>query len=128
MNKTEKLASYGLMPEDIAEYLKITVDDLFKEELLAGYSEAKKFKNPLFGAYKAQRGRASDRGIEWEFNFPLWLGKWLGSDKISQRGRKGHQYVMARKGDTGPYSFDNTVIITSAQNHADAHSNGVCQR
>jgi len=81
---------------------------------------------PLKGSnafkYRRQQARAKQRDIGWEFTFPEWWAVWQASGKWDRRGR-GHGYVMARKGDTGPYSPSNVEIIRQSQNISDAHRN-----
>ena len=67
--------------------------------------------------------RAKTRGIEFLFSFDEWIEWWeqnLGSDWFERRGRRRNQYVMARKGDEGPYQLDNVECILSGQNIRDA--------
>lgn len=71
--------------------------------------------------YVAQRFRALQRGIPWKFTFPSWWALWQRSGKWNERGVG--KYVMARFGDTGPYSPDNVEIVTQAKNIRDAHRN-----
>ncbi len=66
--------------------------------------------------YLNHKGGARRRGIDWEFNYPLWIRKWKESGHWNERGRNGYEYVMARYGDKGPYSYNNTKIITQAEN------------
>lgn len=80
--------------------------------------------HPLESAYKAQRKRAEQRGIEWGFTFETWLGVWDASGVAHLRGKRMGQYVMARNGDVGPYTPDNVVICTVSQNFKDAYKNG----
>lgn len=76
----------------------------------------------LAGQFRAQRDRARQRGIGWELTFPEWIGVWEASGKIEQRGRSHKDsYVMARKGDVGPYSIANVYITTLSQNFLDFH-------
>ena len=70
-------------------------------------------------AFQDQRAGAQKRGIEWRFSFKAWL-EWWGDD-YEFRGREGHQLVMARYEDTGPYEVGNVHKITAAQNMADHH-------
>lgn len=70
--------------------------------------------------YSQQMRNAQTRGIDWHFNLASWWKVWSESGKWEQRGR-GHGYVMARKGDSGPYSPDNVYICQGAQNSADSY-------
>lgn len=73
-------------------------------------------------AYRNQRDRARMRGIEWAITFPEWWRIWQESGKWAQRGKLGHNYVMARNGDAGPYAVGNVYICTSSQNISDWHA------
>jgi hypothetical protein len=66
--------------------------------------------------YTEQKGQAKKRCIDWLFTFESWCDIWLESEKWDQRGRGKGKYVMARKGDIGPYSADNVDIITHGAN------------
>lgn len=68
--------------------------------------------------YTSQRNSARERGIGWEFTFADWWRVWQESGHWHERGR-GAGYVMARKGDTGPYRADNIYICTASQNIKD---------
>lgn len=74
--------------------------------------------------YRLQQNGARRRGIDWQFTFEEWVTVWERSGKADQRGRGKGCYVMARHGDTGPYSASNVSIILFEQNCADAHTNG----
>jgi hypothetical protein len=75
-------------------------------------------------AYYKQRRSAKYRDIEWLFTFEEWLALWLASGKLDQRGLRKDQYVMARKGDVGPYSVSNVEICTASENGAQRGTNG----
>ena len=67
--------------------------------------------------YLVQRWDAINRrGIEFNLTFEQWWDIWQQSGKYEERGRLGHQYVMARFNDTGPYQIGNVKIITHDQN------------
>jgi hypothetical protein len=68
--------------------------------------------------FQTQRGSAATRGIEWQITFPEWMRAWSESGHLHERGR-GRGYVMARKGDEGPYRPDNIYITTGAGNASD---------
>jgi hypothetical protein len=72
--------------------------------------------------YCNQRTASSKRGIEWCLTFPQWMAIWQESGKWEQRGC-GQGYVMARKGDVGPYAVGNVYICTQSQNAKDAFVN-----
>ena|SRR6478735_9847829 len=66
--------------------------------------------------FQAQRGCAKKRGIGWELTFEEWLDIWLKSGKYDQRGKKPHEYCMARLSDAGPYMIGNVKIVTNDEN------------
>ena len=82
--------------------------------------------SPLLIAYKQQRNAAKTRDIPFLLTFEQWLKIWTDSGHLHERGRLSHQYVMARKGDAGPYSMKNVYIITARQNGHDGHIDKVC--
>lgn len=67
--------------------------------------------------FRDHRAGAKRRGIPFELTFEQWLTIWQDSGHLHERGVAGHQYVMARKGDKGPYSVSNVKIVTAKQNH-----------
>jgi hypothetical protein len=71
--------------------------------------------------YDLQRRGAGYRGIAFLLTYDEWLSIWRTSGKLSQRGRKGHQYVMARYGDVGPYAIGNVKIIRQSENLSEGH-------
>lgn len=70
-------------------------------------------------AYKNQVRSSRKRGIDFLLTFEEWREWWLIDDRWSNRGRCAGQFVMARKGDAGPYSIDNIYLATSRQNLKD---------
>lgn len=66
--------------------------------------------------YHSQRHCAAQRGIGWELSFPEWLVIWELSGHLHERGRGSGKYVMARKGDDGPYAVGNVYITTCNEN------------
>jgi hypothetical protein len=77
-------------------------------------------KQPFETAYKAQRYRASRRGVTFLLTFEEWTAIWLESGKWKQRGRRRGQYVMARFGDVGAYAVGNVCICEAGVNCAEA--------
>lgn len=71
--------------------------------------------------YSEHKRGAGYRGIAFELTYSQWLKIWERSGKLSERGRNGQQYVMARKGDAGPYAVGNVRIITARQNSSEGH-------
>jgi hypothetical protein len=76
------------------------------------------YSTPL-GKFEQQRRQAKQRDIEWLLTFDEWFGLWQESGKWEMRGKRAGQYVMARKGDVGPYSVGNVFICTHAKNVSD---------
>ena len=74
-----------------------------------------------------QRWQAKkQRGIEFNFTYEEWVAWWikhLGPNWFEKRGNCAGQYVMARKGDEGPYSVENVRCITCEQNSKEALGN-----
>lgn len=80
----------------------------------------------MWKAYSYQKNTAKRRGIPWLFDFEMWVLWWednLGPDWFKNRGRKSGQYVMARKGDKGPYHPKNVDCAVS-----NSHSSEAVQR
>jgi hypothetical protein len=67
-------------------------------------------------AYSVQKRNAKQRGIEWRFTFQEWWAWWQVDNRWANRGMGRDNFVMARKGDQGPYSPDNVYCATHAQN------------
>lgn len=70
----------------------------------------------IYSLFSRQRASAKFRGINWNFTFEEWLGLWLASGHISDRGRGSDKYVMARFNDEGEYSPENCFIQTFGDN------------
>lgn len=79
------------------------------------------YRRPI-RAYCTQESNARQRGIAWEIKLWDWWMVWQESGKWSERGR-GAGYVMARNGDTGPYSRGNVAIVTSSENIKQSYVN-----
>src|SRR5512139_670119 len=77
-------------------------------------------------AYNDQKKSALKRGVDWQFTFQQWEAWWLtnlGPDWFKMRGHKTGQYVMARKGDVGPYSPSNVWCALVEDNHNEYNLN-----
>jgi hypothetical protein len=86
-------------------------------------AEYRALGRPVTDAFQRQRQNASKRGIAWEFaTLWEWWCVWRDSGKWAERGRKDGQYVMARRGDVGPYAPWNVEIKTSNENCAEGRS------
>jgi hypothetical protein len=70
--------------------------------------------------HNEQRSNACRRHVPWQINFVPWISIWWISGHWRERGKCKGQFVMARRGDTGPYREDNVVIITNAANVVEA--------
>jgi DNA-binding CsgD family transcriptional regulator len=84
-----------------------------------GWEPKEKRKGGLAWAYRYQKHNASLRSIPWRFSIVSWYAVWVESGKLSERGRSGDSYVMARYSDTGPYSPANVYITTLRDNSRD---------
>jgi hypothetical protein len=80
-------------------------------------------KHPLYVAYAQQRSGARIRVIDWLFTFETWLAWWEATGCLPGRGRRRGQFVMARNGDTGPYSPENVHLSTQEGNSTEAGAN-----
>lgn len=111
----------------LLKQLGVNVRDLPDDYLWAMYESL------LYRRYKGQQTNAKSRGIAFELTFEEWLTIWVKSGKLDFRGKRKNSYVMSRKGDVGPYSADNAVIITATENSHDGNwrhkkSNGAALR
>ena len=82
-------------------------------------------------AYWAAKSNAKQRGKEWKYTLEEWVSWWgekLAANWLEKRGRNKSSYVMARIGDTGPYSPENVKCITNSENGYDRRINGVAAR
>lgn len=73
--------------------------------------------------FRCQLQGAKRRSIKFQLSFEEWVAWWeaqLGSDWQGSRGKSKGKYVMARKGDKGPYSLSNITCILASQNVHDA--------
>ena len=66
--------------------------------------------------YKEQKKAAKQRGIIWQFSYPVWYRIWQESGRWNERGREKDQYVMSRPGDKGPYASWNVEIKKHSDN------------
>lgn len=67
-------------------------------------------------SYTKKRIDRNGNPIGWELTFDQWLDIWIKSGHLSNRGTHSGGYVMARKGDIGPYNLDNVDIILHSDN------------
>lgn len=70
-------------------------------------------------AWRYQINTARRRGITFQLTFEEWVKWWqsnLGDDWFNKRGKTHGKYVMARKGDKGPYRLDNIKCILAVEN------------
>jgi hypothetical protein len=78
-------------------------------------------------AFKRQREGAAERGIKFKFTYEQWVAWWeahLGPDWMQKRGCRRGQFVMARKGDKGPYAAWNVQCVLQAENQRQRVDNG----
>lgn len=88
-----------------------------------GSSRALRYARPV-EKFKQQARQAKQRGIEWLLTFDEWMSAWRDSGKWDERGKRIGQYVMARRGDVGPYALDNIYFCLASENHTHAFTNG----
>jgi hypothetical protein len=88
--------------------------DLFRQRFL----EQRRHARLLQQAYRTHRNNASARGIPFLLTYDEWFKIWINSGHLAERGRRRDQYCMARPNDVGPYTIDNVIIITNAENIA----------
>lgn len=96
----------------------------YSPEQQAGFAEAELARSlgiPEDGrqAFRAHRQNAKRRGIPFLFELADWWAWWQLDGRWERRGMGGDALVMARPGDTGPYSPENVVCLTHAQNQAE---------
>jgi hypothetical protein len=70
--------------------------------------------------YGVQKAKAKMRNVPFLITFEEWCDVWKASGKWEQRGCGKGKYVMSRKGDQGPYSVNNIIIQTHADNNIEA--------
>jgi hypothetical protein len=73
-------------------------------------------------AFQSQRTIARRRGIPFLFSFTEWWKWWQTDNRWANRGVGKGKFVMARKGDKGPYSPGNVYCTTHEQNGRDIAS------
>ncbi len=73
--------------------------------------------------YINNRWNAKRRSIPWFFTYVTWWRKWCESGHYHERGRGRGKYQLTRPGDKGPYSYENTNIVTSEQNAREVWKN-----
>lgn len=78
-------------------------------------------KRTVLNDYDLHRRGAGYRGIVFDLTFKQWLLIWQQSGHFTERGRRGHQYVMARYEDKGAYTVGNVKIITQSENLSEGH-------
>lgn len=70
-------------------------------------------------AFLTHASGARRRGIEFLFTLPDWWAWWQTDGRWERRGNRGHQLVMARREDIGPYTPSNVFPATSSQNFSE---------
>lgn len=66
--------------------------------------------------YRSHKLGAGYRGISFQMTFEEWWNWWQVDGRWENRGNKKGQFVMARRGDQGPYRLDNVYCATTSQN------------
>src|SRR5258708_17288656 len=67
--------------------------------------------------FQAHKDSAKARKIPFIFTFDGWMKVWLDSGHFHQRGKRSHEYCMARHEDKGAYEVGNISIITNYENN-----------
>lgn len=70
-------------------------------------------------AFSDQKRTAKQRGIPFLFTFEEWWTWWQVDNRWVNRGLGLGKFVMARKGDQGPYRSENVYCATHEQNVKD---------
>jgi hypothetical protein len=91
-----------------------------QKQSLRNMSE-KRIDTPIH-KFSQQRMNALTRNIEWDLTLWEWWQIWNESGKYSQRGKEKGQYVMARYGDHGGYTKENSYITTAEENIKDGYA------
>lgn len=92
------------------------------KELHDAAKDAETYGIPSYAlkAWRVQRSMAIRRGIPFNFSVQAWHWWWVGQLKAigpeATRGRRSHQYVMARIGDRGAYELGNVHAILAGDN------------
>src|SRR6185503_17159851 len=71
-------------------------------------------------AFNRHRNGVKRRGIQFLLTWEQWRGWWLTDGRWANRGCHTGGFVMARKGDYGPYALDNIFCCTNGENGAAA--------
>lgn len=71
--------------------------------------------------FQVHRASAKERGIEFKLTFEEWDQWWKDSGHYHERGKGIGKYVMARKGDIGPYAIGNLECLLHGDNIRAAH-------
>ena len=73
-----------------------------------------------FRAWRSHRDSAKRRGIAFRFSLLRWWLWWRSEIRKlpegAARGRRRHEYVMARRGDAGAYEPGNVDCVTASAN------------
>lgn len=89
-------------------------------------SKTNRYKKTPYNAFTIQKRLALKRGLGWQFTFEEWVAWWeanLGPDWFKKRGHHTDEYVMARRGDVGPYAASNVRCALVQENHNDYNFN-----
>lgn len=93
------------------------------ERIARRAAKYKRYANSPLGKYQKHKKNAKRRGITFELTYADWWDIWQRSGRWSERGNGNTEgYVMARKGDTGPYALGNVEIITHGANVAERNT------
>lgn len=122
------LKRYGRGAKDGGVYTRGLLRVTKRRKFVAGwgctFDQAMSLTSPEHRkGFHNHRFSAAQRGIDFDFTLIGWVLFWEQSGKWEKRGIHKGCFVMARKGDIGPYRADNVEIITNAENVAQMFEN-----
>lgn len=80
-----------------------------------------KYKNPYKYCYHQKRGRAIERGIEWNLTIDEFI-EWCDENNyMAEKGKKANSASIDRKDPNKGYEKGNLQKLTLAQNSAKMH-------
>lgn len=114
----------------VSEYLKPTKHKTKKharserERKRRRAAAVKRYAQSPRGKFSQHKKNAKVRGIPFELTFVEWLRVWVESGHFDERSNKtADGYVMARRGDRGPYAVGNVEIVAHRINVAERNRN-----
>lgn len=77
----------------------------------------KRYNKTPKGRYRQHKANAKRRGVPFELTYEQWYDLW--EPFLGRSGSWPGGYVMARRGDEGPYAVGNVAIVPHGQNVAE---------